>query len=81
MIHSEVTFDMYTGREIRYPMPQPLIRKYDFVFTKDGKWRYISSSDEPKWFHQITIAPVEAKGEKWRIVEAATGEIVESNDV
>lgn len=51
---------------------------FDFIFTKKGDWYYISSCSDWKKFTNKEFAlhkPVEEKGEKWKIVDAITGEI------
>jgi hypothetical protein len=51
---------------------------FDFIFTRKGEWFYISSCDDWRKFTNKNFAlhePVEEKGEKWKVVNAITGEI------
>ncbi len=53
---------------------------FDFVFSKNGLWFYMSSSDSPEKLRDILAPPVVAAKERWRVVEYATGKIVLSSE-
>ena len=74
--------DMFEGSAIKYPPPPDETHaKYDFHFTKKRKWYYVNSFDK---LTQVDVKKqkrlIISKGEKWRIVVAKTGEIVQSSD-
>jgi hypothetical protein len=72
--------DMYTGRELTRPNPHVNYR-YEFDFTCDGEWLYLNSfvhPGSPELHGQKAL--VETYGERWRLVDAWTGEIVEQAD-
>lgn len=77
--------DMYNGNIHNYPC-HPLDvtkinKKFDFIFTKENKWYYNSSSNNPEDFIQEVnlVEAVESKGESWKIINAITGEIYKEN--
>lgn len=78
--HRAKTTDIY-GQFIDavYPLSTTPTLSYDFVFTKNERWIYMSSSDSVNDLKRNLAKPVQNEGEKWRIVEAATGKIVDSN--
>ena len=72
--------DMYGERDHIYPATDELITeiglKYDFIFTREGVWFYISSSHNGEAFLDLLLdEPVEENDEQWKIVDAITGEI------
>lgn len=40
--HVEDVFDMYNNSLIKYPVKHVCKYKYDFIFTKNNIWYYIS---------------------------------------
>jgi hypothetical protein len=71
--------NMYTGRPVRRPNPH-VKERYELDFTCDGEWLYVNAFARPRG------AEMEAQkhlvndcGERWRIVDAWTGEIVEQS--
>ncbi|MBW2636523.1 MAG: hypothetical protein JRC86_03170 [Deltaproteobacteria bacterium] len=76
-LHTEPTHDLYVmGRDIKYPADDPKL-KYDFLFTKNGNWVYADSSNYKN--HSIFAKHAKAVmdlNEHWRIVIAASGQIV-----
>lgn len=76
--------DMYNGNKHYYPPKEEdipkLERRYDFIFTKNGKWFYNSSTDDVNILNKVEAhIPVEEKGEKWALIQNLTGEIIKSN--
>jgi len=72
--------DVYGERDHTYPATDKLsaeVRlKYDFILTRNGKWFYMSSTNDPQQFINYKLnEPVEEKGEQWKIVEAISGEV------
>lgn len=71
--------DMYTGRPVRRPNPA-VNERYQFDFTCDGDWLYLNSfdhtSDEQLQRQKRLVCDY---GERWRIVDAWTGETVEQS--
>lgn len=56
--------------------------KFDFIFTKNKKWFYISSSNDAALFTAKGYElhkPVEQRNEQWKVVDAITGEIIKEN--
>ena len=67
--------DMYTGAVIVYPTASSF-RKYDFHFTKKGRWIYLNSFDDPDMEEvKLQCKNAVTHGEIWRIVKAQSGEI------
>lgn len=59
-----------------------LILRYDFIFTKNGVWYYISSSNDFKEFDNKGYdlrKPIEEHNESWAIVNNITGVVKLSN--
>jgi hypothetical protein len=81
MLFTEKLKDMFNGREIKYPVLDSKL-KYDFIFTKEGKWFYVNSSDDFQKLISINSPPVEKRKENWAIVEPLTGKIIlESKEI
>jgi len=78
--------DMYNNNEHNYPPKEEdiskLVDRYDFLFTKNKKWYYISSSDDYKAFTSEKFSmhkPVEEAEENWAVINNMTGEIMLNN--
>jgi len=76
--------DMYNGNKHYYPAKESdlplLVKRYDFIFTKNESWYYTSSSDHPTEFKSLKLhEPVEDVGEQWMIINNLTGAIHETN--
>ncbi len=81
-----IALDMFNLNEHNYPatveQKKEIRLMYDFIFTKNGTWYYVSSSNMPKSF---TITPTDLstvvveKGENWKVIHAITGGIIHEN--
>ena len=78
MLFCGPVIDPTTGRGIVYPWPRDQARwKYDMLIRHGDAWCYVFSSDTPDSGSFERLArKVEAGGGVWRIVAAATGEVV-----
>lgn len=84
-IFSGEVIDVVTGYKYLYPKSRQeadkVQAKYDFIFTKHNVWFYMASCDDHTQFTSIDFnlnLPVENSGELWKIIDAKTGEIIES---
>lgn len=80
------SIDMYNSTKHEYPASEfgkkIITKKYDFIFTKNGNWFYICSDDEPTAFLTKPTdikSQVEECGEKWKVLDALSGEIIHEN--
>lgn len=78
--------DIYNHNRHTYPateLDKKLItKKFDFIFTRNSSWFYICSSDQSKEFTLVPMEfnkAVEEKRQKWKVVNALTGEIINEN--
>ena len=77
--HVEDVFDMYNNNLIKYPVKYVCKYKYDFIFTKNNTWYYISSSNDKEKLKKTLGPAAESKKQRWRIIEATTGVIADEN--
>jgi hypothetical protein len=73
--------DATTGGGIEYPWPRDQARwKFDMLVRNGDAWCYVFSSDKPdSGSFQRLARKVETGGGIWRVVTAATGEVVRRN--
>jgi hypothetical protein len=74
-----IATDFFNGQTITRPA-EIVNFQYDFDFTKNGQWFYINSFNDlnnPLVDNQKKVA--EGHKEKWRIIELATGRVIETS--
>lgn len=76
--HTELTIDMFTLRHVNFGRTNPF--KYNFVFSRRGQWIYVNSFDDPSCDAvKIQATLIASKGERWRVIDAVTMEIVDES--
>ena len=86
MVTITETTDYKNGQMHYYPpkkedLPK-LIKLYDFIFTKNGKWFYQSSHNNYKIFTSPDYnfqEPIENKNENWAVINNMTGYVMLTN--
>ena len=72
----------FKGEETHnYPATKEQISRirfyYDFIFTREGKWFYASSSSDAEKFEKMRFhKPIEENGEEWKVINAISGQII-----
>ena len=78
-----VAVDIYNEVKHYYPATEETKNKiryhYDFIFTKKGKWYYISSGADAQELKNKLHLAVEENDEQWKVVNALSGQIIEES--
>lgn len=74
--------DINTGKIRIYKEGIEQEKQFDFVFTKNRRWYYKSSSNNQALFtsSRYGLEKIVGEGERWAIIDVKTGEIIKNSE-